>query len=73
MAERFTVLTPELASAMLDVVQRRNRYPRGTPFLCTVLEAALYGAADFTPKPPRREFFAALKRPNWKHDRGSRG
>lgn len=45
-------LTPELASAMLDVVRRRNRYARGTVFVSTVLESALYGKPDVAPELP---------------------
>lgn len=45
-------LTVELASAMLDVVQRRNRFPRGMQFASSVLDAALTGAPDFVKETP---------------------
>jgi len=43
------VLTPELASAMLKVWQRRQRDPQGMPYDSSVLECALYGLPDFAP------------------------
>jgi len=65
-------LTPALAGRMLDICEIRRRDPRGTVYPCTVLEAALAGA-NLPPLPPRKFTFAAsLKRPSWKHDKGSR-
>ena len=37
---------------MLDVVTRRNRFPRGTQFASSVLDAALHGAPDFEKELP---------------------
>jgi ubiquitin-protein ligase len=72
MAERFTVLTPELASRMLDLWDRRRRDPQGTVYPTTLLEAAL-AMPEHPPQPPQTFRFAGhLKRPNWKHDKGSR-
>jgi ubiquitin-protein ligase len=72
MAERFTVLTPELASRMLTVWERRRLAPRGTVYATTLLDAAL-AMPDHPPQPPRKFRFAdGLKRPTWKHEKGSR-
>ena len=48
-ADCITVLTPELASRMLGVWERRQRHTRNTRYDSSVLEAALYGLPDFLP------------------------
>jgi len=37
---------------MLNVWNRRKRYPKGTMFASTLLDAALLGAPDFAPAVP---------------------
>lgn len=44
----MTVLTPAIASRMLDVWERRKRHPRETVYDSSVLEAAL-GLPDHLP------------------------
>lgn len=69
-------LTRALASLCLDVYERRLRFPPATVFGCTTLEEALLIQAGAMPPvyrdPPRRAFTGTLKRPNWKHEKGSR-
>lgn len=65
-------LTPELAARMLSIYERRLLDDPGKVYDKTLLEAAL---APEPPALPKRVFHFAggLKRPNWKHDKGSRG
>ncbi len=58
---------------MLDAYERRLAgYPRHGTLLEEALELLQFGMPRF-PLPPRKFTFAAgLKRPSWKHDKGSR-
>ena len=71
-------LTPALASLCLDVAERRRRDDRDTTYSLSIVEEALLiqqGLAPpvYRPAPKHRRFHSGLRRPNWKHDKGSRG
>jgi hypothetical protein len=70
------ILTPALASLCLDVAERRRSLDE-RKFTLTILEEALLiqqGLAPpvYRPAPKHRRFQSGLRRPNWKHDKGSR-
>lgn len=69
------VLTPALASCCLDVAERRRRASRDTTYALSIVEEALLIQQGLAPPVYRnapREFTGGLKRPSWKHDKGSR-
>jgi len=71
------VLTPWLAHLCLDVAERRRR--SDIPSSLSIVEEALLIQNGLAPpvyrKPPKRRANpgSGLKRPTWKHDKGSRG
>lgn len=73
--EAVTRLTPELASRMLDVYRWRLLDAPNTQYTRSLLDVALGSpneAVPFMPYRKHREFAAGLKRPKWKHAKGSR-
>lgn len=63
-------LTPELASRMLSVYERRLVCGRRERFTTSLLEAALLPTRRAPP--PAAYMGPRLKRPTWRHDKGSR-